>query len=794
MNPERWRRLKDITADALELPATARPAFVARACGDDPELRREVESILAQSGARMDHFADYLQAAIAREPEADESRTGDRLGAYRILREIGRGGMGAVYLGERADAQFEKRVAIKILKRGTDTDEVLRRFRIERQILARLEHPHIARLLDAGTTADGLPYLVMEYVDGERITDFCAREKLSTRARIELFLKVCAAVEFAHRNLIVHRDLKPGNVLVTAEGEPKLLDFGIAKLLAAEDEALGATLTLGQSPRLTPGYASPEQVRDEPVTTASDVYSLGALLFDLLAGEPPHRFATTIPSPTELLRVVAEQECPRASSLAAAPERRRELRGDLDRILQTALRKEPQHRYSGVAALADDLNSALARRPIKARPATMRYRAGKFIARNKIGVAAAALVCLSLLAGIVGTGWQAHLAQRRFNDVRSLAHSVLFDYYDAIASLPGSTTLRERVVKDALAFVDRLARDAGNDRPLQLELAQAYLKIGDVQGKPYTANLGEAAAAQRSYEKAAAIARPLANAEKGTAATAARRVESAALSSLATVQVRTNQLERATQNHQRVLALGAELLRDDPAHAADWRRLLIASHMGLGDAVQAGNHTRSDPALHRLALAHYQRALPLAEQVVTPRATSESDLMRLAKSRARVATILGELAPLEPGGGKYAAAIALHERNRALYRQLMDEHPHNPQYNRNLADGFVMMANARLRSRRDLEIAASECQAALKLETELAAADPQNAEAQQDLAFACSIAGRVAQARGESAAAVAHYHRSRQILEPLVRQNPANVETAFDLAQTRRGLAELGQP
>jgi serine/threonine protein kinase len=359
MTPERWQRIKSVVADAMEKPVPARAAFVSSACGEDTSLRRDVESLLSQSHETLDRCADKVGA---RSLESD-GMSGARVGAYEVVREIGRGGMGAVYLARRADDEFEKLVAIKLLKRGTDTDEVLRRFRAERQILARLDHPNIAHLLDAGTTDDELPYFVMEYVAGERITDFCSARALNVRARVELFLKVCGAVQFAHRNLVVHRDLKPGNILVTAEGEPKLLDFGIAKLLAPESDLAGATLTLHDQQRLTPGYASPEQVRGEAVTTVSDVYSLGALLYELLAGDPPHRFSTPRPSPTELFNVVVEQESRRASVAASSPERRRELRGDLDNILLTALRKEPEQRYSGVTAFADDLRRYLQQRP-----------------------------------------------------------------------------------------------------------------------------------------------------------------------------------------------------------------------------------------------------------------------------------------------------------------------------------------------------------------------------------------------------------------------------------------------
>jgi serine/threonine protein kinase len=287
MSPARWQQVKDVVGDALERADTAeRAAFLARACADDTGLRREAESLLAASGLSMlEGCAEDLRLSS----DESDAASGQRIGAYRVVRELGRGGMGAVYLAERADREFTKHVAIKLLKRGTDTDEVLRRFRSEREILARLEHPNIARLLDAGTTDDGLPYFVMEYVAGARVTDYCFAQHLSVAARLELFLKICSAVHFAHQNLVVHRDLKPANILITAEGEPKLLDFGIAKLLATDDSEFHHTVQDQQ--RLTPAYASPEQVRGAAITTVSDVYALGVLLYELLVGHSPHKFA-----------------------------------------------------------------------------------------------------------------------------------------------------------------------------------------------------------------------------------------------------------------------------------------------------------------------------------------------------------------------------------------------------------------------------------------------------------------------------------------------------------------------
>jgi protein kinase/serine/threonine-protein kinase len=394
---QQWQRVKTILADALERPSPEdRTAYLERSCRGDTTLMREVEALLAQSTQNLDELAENTPLAFAR--HAPPQPSGRRIGAYEIVREIGRGGMGAVYLAKRADGQFEKEVAIKLLKRGTDTDEILRRFHAEQRILAQLDHPNIARLLDAGTTDDGLPYFVMEHIDGVPITRYVREGQLSVAQRLQLFLKVCEAVQFAHQHRVVHRDLKPGNIFVRQDGEPKLLDFGIAKFLAAGDEGIDQTLTAER--RFTPICASPEQARGETVTPASDVYALGALLYELLTDRPPHRFSTPHPSPAEVAQVIGEQEPIRPSLSIYDNKTRRQLRGDLDRIVLMALRKEPARRYSSVADFAADLRRHLEGRPVQARPNTARYLTARFVARHKQSIGAlfaTAAVALSFI-------------------------------------------------------------------------------------------------------------------------------------------------------------------------------------------------------------------------------------------------------------------------------------------------------------------------------------------------------------------------------------------------------------
>src|SRR5437762_4030386 len=341
-DPARWQRLKHLLADALERTSIEeRTTMLRRSCADDAALLREAEDLLAGDTAVFEQLAEVARAGLN---QNEEDRIGERIGAYAIIRELGRGGMGAVYLGERADGQFQKLVAIKILKRGTDTDEVLRRFRNERQILANLDHSNITRLLDAGSTGDGLPYFVMEFIEGTPITRFVQQENLDLGSLLKLFLKVCSAVDLAHRNHVIHRDIKPGNILVNHDGEPKLLDFGIAKLLSGRDND---HITIAVERRLTPTYAAPEQVAGQSATVATDIYSLGALLYELLTNQPPPCASSPNNFPPEDNSITVR--------CVTDARRKRELEGQLARIVRRAMEKEPVKRYPSVADLAADI-------------------------------------------------------------------------------------------------------------------------------------------------------------------------------------------------------------------------------------------------------------------------------------------------------------------------------------------------------------------------------------------------------------------------------------------------------
>jgi len=394
MDTERWHRIETLFEQALGVAEPERGGFLDEACAGDAELRRELMSLLASAPTAGQSLRSAVVAEVRMMAnDVATAQVGRRIGPFRLIRLLGEGGMGAVYLGERDDAQFSHRVAIKILPHAVGSPASIARFRDERQILAALEHPNIVRLLDGGSTDDGLPYLVMEHIEGTTITRYANQQELTVRARVALVRRVCAALQYAHQNLVVHRDIKPSNVLVEADGEPKILDFGIAKLLApAARFALEAKTRTGFT-MFTPEYASPEQARGDAVSTATDVYSVGAVLYELMTGQAPQR---TEGSPLEILRVICEVDPPRPSAVAPTGQRR-ELAGDLDNIILRALHKEPARRYASMEQLSDDLGRWLDGLPVAARTSTVGYRARKFVRRNKGIVVATTLVAATLI-------------------------------------------------------------------------------------------------------------------------------------------------------------------------------------------------------------------------------------------------------------------------------------------------------------------------------------------------------------------------------------------------------------
>jgi len=596
-DPPFWDQVRALFGDLLDRPADQREA----ALRDSPApaaVKAEVRSLLAHAVDEPSGPGGFLASPLAlvapspgRVGATDGSdpagRTGQRLGPWAITGLLGRGGMGEVWAAQRADGAYDGRAAIKVLRQGLDSQQVLARFAQEQRALARLNHPHIAHLLDAGRTADGLPYFVMEAVDGQPIDRACAGQPLE--ARLALFLQLADAVSHAHRQLLVHRDLKPSNVLVTAAGEVKLLDFGIAKALDPLDGADGAATLAGERP-FTPHFASPEQVRGEPVGTGTDIYSLGVLLYLLLTGQRPTGRGAT--SAREAARSVLEETPTRPSALSPGPvadpqwlAHRKRLAGDLDNILLKALDKTVAGRYPSVDAFAADLRAFLGGFPVSARPDHWAYRARKFVGRHRLPVVLATLALGAVLASSALAWQQARRAEARFADLRQLAHAVLFDYHDLIEPLAGATPVRKRLVEDALVYLDRLWQDTPDDRAIRREIGMAYRTVGYVQRNGFRRpHLGDTAGAMRSFDRGVALLDALVAEDPHDAESAYELA--LVLSARAGVWAEDGDMPRAEPALQRAVALFSRHLPDDPPDRKH-RLELARTHLRLADGWMA---------------------------------------------------------------------------------------------------------------------------------------------------------------------------------------------------------------
>lgn len=508
MDTQAWEQVKQLFGEALEVEAGRRRAWVEARCGDEA-VRREVLNLLEEYSHSEEFLEDTTLALQSAVQETLEGRwEGRQIGSWRLVREIGRGGMGVVFEALREGEGFQARFALKLIRAGLATERLAERFRNERRVLAGLAHPGIAALIDGGTTPEGLPYLVMEYVQGVPLDRWLREQQPDLKGRLLLMAAVCDAVRHAHERLVIHRDLKPGNILVTEDGRPKLLDFGIAKLLDEGPETQGSqTVTYV----LTPEYASPEQMTGGPATTATDIYSLGVLLFFVLTGGRPYDLAGL--SPLEAMRRVAESE-PKPPSAAAAKDLRRILRGDLDNIVLKCLRKDPAERYRSADALAQDLQAWLDGRPVSATRPSMAYRLGKWVRRNRGQALALTAVALSLVAGGIGTAWQAReaslerrRAEQRALEIQKLSRALVFDIHGALLQVPGSTEARALLLDRAMQFFDGAARTARGDGPLLVELAEGYRRLGNVLGSSFSDNLGRREQALDAFGKGLEIVR-----------------------------------------------------------------------------------------------------------------------------------------------------------------------------------------------------------------------------------------------------------------------------------------------
>ncbi len=665
------------------------------------------------------------------------SRTSEtpRVGPYRLVAEIGRGGMGTVYRAVRDDQGFEREVALKLVGPAVASEDLLRRLRAERQILARLEHPNVAALFDGGTTDDGRPYLVMELVAGQTLDTYCAEHHATLRERLTLFRMVCEAVHYLHQNLVVHRDLKPGNILVTAEGVPKILDFGIAKLLAEGPPGAAQTATLFAA--MTPDYASPEQVTGQPITTGSDVYSLGVVLYELLTGRRPYELASR--APEEVVRAVCHAEPRRPSELRP----REGLEGDLDTIVLLALHKDPARRYGSAHELAEDLRRHLAGRPVLARGDALGYRLGRFVRTHRSLALGAPLLLLTLGLGFLAAARQARLAEanrvraeKRFEDARRLANALVFEVHEQIEALPGATAARALLLKRASEHLDALAVDAPGNPELAEELATTYQKLADVQGNPGAANLGDSAAALASERKALALRQRLAAASP---ADLGRQDRLAA--SLINQSYAEPDSAAALRFAHEARALAERLERLRPRDAAARRRLAMAHYAVAAHLAEVGDLQGS--------AASYEAAAVLFEAIhkADPSATASRDLALTEKRIAGLLSVQGDA----------RGALVRSRRAVALDEAVVAAHPGSAAALRDLSVSLVDLGEG-LVTTGDPGAAALVFERARAIRDRLMAADAKNDLARRDLV---SVLTRLGGAQTEAR----DFGRARQSLE-----------------------------
>jgi eukaryotic-like serine/threonine-protein kinase len=811
MDPERWRQIDELLQSALRLPSGERTQFLRQACKGDAALEHEVQSLLI-SQSEIDGFLDRPAFELAAEQMASgdpaqllafDAHPGQSVGPYRLVEPLGTGGMGEVWRAEQSEP-IRRIVALKLIKPGMDTRSVVARFDSERQALAVMDHPNIARVFDAGTTPAGRPFFVMELVPGVPITTYCDDHRLTIKQRLLLFLQVCDGVQHAHQKAIIHRDLKPSNILVEeVDGRPlpKIIDFGLAKAIT-EDGARTVFTELGTMVG-TPTYMSPEQAGslNATVDTRADVYSLGVILFELLVGTPPIDSKDLRRSgAAAILREIREAEAPTPSlkfaALGAASEGAasargerpasllRQLRGDLDWITLKAIEEDRARRYPSASELAADIRRHLDDQPVLAGPPSATYRARKFVRRHRGGVAAGSLAALTMIAGIITTTFEARRArvqeqlakeaqakaERRFNEVRKLAHSVLFDYHDAIKNLPGATPVRERLVRDSLQYLDGLAGEVTGDRSLLRELASAYERVADVQGGTLEANLGNTVGAIESGKKALHI-RVLLLASDPKNDDLKRELASSYLK-IGTLLWETGDMSGAADYLRQAVRLRDDLAKAAPADLERQDELSAAYDrmgmllLGQGDAATA--------------LTHFRRSLGIVSSVPDAEQGRESTRRSISVEYEHIGSALLDLDDL-------SGALENNGRALSLRAALVNDFPLNVDHQRTLQVSYYNQGEILARMGRT-HAALDSYREQVRIGERLLRADPQNEQYRGDLAYGLIRVGDMLFKLARYPQALPSYKRSQDLRSADVKADPANLWKRSSLIEVKAKL------
>ena len=826
---DRWQQVKQILHHASELPQNQRSSFVLQASNGDQELIDEVESLLLS----FDDAESFLEDAPIQLSGIGGTLEGRWIGDYQIETLIASGGMGSVYLATKQMDGVPMRVALKVIRFATTQESLVRRFRLERQILAQLTHENILRLLDGGVTADGLPYIVTEYLDARNLEQWLAETQPTLSARLKVFQAICDGVAYAHRNLIVHSDIKPGNILITRDGTPKLVDFGIARLLSNKDDSDpdSGQLTITMSPAFTPWWASPEQLRGEPLSIESDCYALGRILFLLLTEQKPFDF--TAFSTQQILEKLKREPPPRPSLITGDGR----LKGDLDNIALKSLEYERHHRYRSVDALSDDIARHLACRPVSARPQTRTYRLQKFVRRNKGLVTVISIATLAILITLGFAFYQAQQSRRnydasrqRFEQLRTLANSLIFEADDALIRLQGATEVRIRIVKSALGYLDELAKQDSSDPQLKEELAAAFEKIGEIQGGAGSTNLGQSAQALQSFRKSEALREDLRRAAKKPVDFHRTNNNLARIYARLSAALRdVGDVEGALTYERKALGIRQVLFEGEPNNL-NFKRALASSLTTLsGSLSQAGDY----PGV----MDTRQEALRMHEEIVASNPDSSADLRALALALARMASI-------EMHENQFKESLQHYQRAFDIDSGLLRRNPSNVQFQ--ISTGWshnnygvilirigranealvhfakarsffetvsngdesdvrsrTLLATSRIRTAEALlslkrpQQALPFVEAAISEREKLAAQNQSSAGVQGELAEAYAALGNLRVALRQPAKAVSSFLNAKRMLTEIIRADRANAAMKEDLAAINRELKTLaasGEP
>ncbi|MCZ2154268.1 MAG: protein kinase [Bryobacterales bacterium] len=782
MNSERWARVKYLFEEALLADPLSRVSLLDRECGEDTALRQEVESLIEahedgdtslDAPSHCSLFGPILRQ-VRDEVSRGESLIGRTIGQYRIESLIGEGGMGSVYLGVRDDAEFKMQAAIKVLSRGTGSGDVVNRFRLERRILARLNHPFIARIFDGGVTDDGLLYLVMEFIPGIRLDEYLRRTNPNLETRLQIFREICSAVGFAHQNLVVHGDIKSSNILITEGGIPKLLDFGISQVLEP-DQWNSTPEPIAKIGALTPAYASPEQLRGLPLSTASDIYSMGVLLYEMVSGRRPYEADRE--NPFAILTKISAGNPPKLADVCQLAG----VQADLDAIVLKAIQPEPRDRYITINQFSRDVERYIKHEPVVAWPDSHYYRLRKFIRRNRIAVVVGCFAILSLVAGIIASSYladraekQRALAEARFEDVRELANSLIFELDAELARIPGATGVRGKLVERALEYLDRLNRESRGDLELRRELASAYEKLGDVQGRPNVANIGNSALALECYRKALAI-REEVRAQRNDVT--ARQDIASTYTRLSALAKLMGDYEAGLKYDREALQMYRETLALDPSNLG-FRRKVASAYTALGGALSQTGDWEG-------VLEARRQALRMFEEIIASGSTNPEDTRGLCLAHRRIGGILLVLKEREEAENHFRMALT-------IAQQMIREHPDDSRNRLDLAASATALAGL-LYEAGQFDESVTRSREAVDIHEQIAVEDPLDARNRSLLASNLNRLGRAMIRTKNPEPALGYLRRGLALRQTLARENPMNAGAQGEVGESHMMIGDYYQ-